>query len=223
MTNHISTKAVRLCIVIVCMLPVLSVIIERKGIMFYLLGVTTLYFWKSMSTHVLCLVLMSLSKNMPESASPWCHSCLFSTSFQFGGIASDWILPFHSSLSSADQRKVFLSPPENIRKVIITTDIAETSITIDDVTYVVDTGKHKENCCNPQKKMTSMFEEWVSQANAKQRRERVGRVKPGVCFCLYKCHRFESLMRPFQWNQFHHLLYKKTSSSKKCLTCQEGT
>ncbi|KAH7671164.1 RNA helicase protein [Dioscorea alata] len=119
-------------------------------------------------------------------------------SFQFGGIASDWILPLHSSLSSADQRKVFLSPPENIRKVIIATDIAETSITIDDVTYVVDTGKHKENRYNPQKKMTSMFEDWISQANAKQRRGRAGRVKPGVCFCLYTRHRFESLMRLFQ-------------------------
>ncbi|KAJ0973246.1 hypothetical protein J5N97_021205 [Dioscorea zingiberensis] len=119
-------------------------------------------------------------------------------SFQFSGIASDWILPLHSSLSSTDQRTVFLSPPENIRKVIIATDIAETSITIDDVTYVVDTGKHKENRYNPQKKMTSMFEDWISQANAKQRRGRAGRVKPGVCFCLYTRHRFESLMRSFQ-------------------------
>lgn len=46
--------------------------------------------------------------------------------------------------------------------------------------------------------MTSMFEDWISQANAKQRRGRAGRVKPGVCFCLYTRHRFESLMRLFQ-------------------------
>ncbi|KAJ4768713.1 ATP-dependent RNA helicase [Rhynchospora pubera] len=63
--------------------------------------------------------------------------------YQFGG-PSDWVLPLHSLLSSADQRKVFQSPPENIRKVIVATDIAETSITID------ETGRHKENRYNLQ-------------------------------------------------------------------------
>lgn len=43
-----------------------------------------------------------------------------------------------------------------------------------------------------------MVEDWISQANAKQRRGRAGRVKPGICFCLYTQHRFENLMRPFQ-------------------------
>ncbi|PKA56835.1 putative pre-mRNA-splicing factor ATP-dependent RNA helicase [Apostasia shenzhenica] len=119
-------------------------------------------------------------------------------SFRFHGISCDWILPLHSNLASIDQGKVFLSPPENIRKVIISTDIAETSITIDDVIYVVDTGKHKESRFNPQKKISSMVEEWISQANAKQRRGRAGRVKPGTCFCLYTRYRFEKLMRTFQ-------------------------
>lgn len=119
-------------------------------------------------------------------------------SFQFRGVSSDWVLPLHSSLSSMDQRRVFLSPPENIRKVIISTDIAETSITIDDVIYVVDSGKHKESRFNPHKKMSSMVEEWISQANARQRWGRAGRVRPGICFCLYTLHRFEKLMRPFQ-------------------------
>ncbi|XP_058091132.1 DExH-box ATP-dependent RNA helicase DExH7, chloroplastic isoform X2 [Magnolia sinica] len=119
-------------------------------------------------------------------------------SYQFGGSSSEWLLPLHSSLASAEQRKVFQSPPENIRKVIVATDIAETSITIDDVVYVIDCGKHKENRYNPQKKMSSMVEDWISQANARQRRGRAGRVKPGICFCLYTCHRFEKLMRPYQ-------------------------
>ncbi|KAL6010623.1 hypothetical protein ACLOJK_001059 [Asimina triloba] len=143
-------------------------------------------------------------------------------SYQFGGSSAEWILPLHSSLASADQRKVFQSPPENIRKgcsggdvsalgykgkekkisVIVSTDIAETSITIDDVVYVIDCGKHKENRYNPQKnvmnKMSSMVEDWISQANAKQRWGRAGRVKPGICFCLYTRHRFEKLMRPYQ-------------------------
>lgn len=121
-----------------------------------------------------------------------------SASVRFRGASSDWILPLHSLLAPTDQRKVFQSPPENIRKVIVATDIAETSITIDDVIYVVDTGKHKENRYNPQKKMSSIVEDWISRANAKQRRGRAGRVKPGMCFCMYTRHRFEKMMRPFQ-------------------------
>ncbi|KAM5573325.1 DExH-box ATP-dependent RNA helicase DExH7, chloroplastic-like [Rosa sericea] len=119
-------------------------------------------------------------------------------SYRFGGAASDWILPLHSSVASVDQKKVFLRAPENIRKIIVATNIAETSITIDDVVYVIDCGKHKENRYNPQKKLSSMVEDWISKANARQRRGRAGRVKPGICFCLYTSYRFEKLMRPFQ-------------------------
>ncbi|GAB2229700.1 hypothetical protein Droror1_Dr00013952 [Drosera rotundifolia] len=119
-------------------------------------------------------------------------------SYRFGGESSDWILPLHSSVAAADQKKVFLKPPGNLRKVIIATNIAETSLTIDDVVYVIDSGKHKENRYDPRKKLTSMVEDWISQANAKQRRGRAGRVKAGFCFCLYTRHRFERLMRPFQ-------------------------
>ncbi|XP_022922708.1 DExH-box ATP-dependent RNA helicase DExH7, chloroplastic [Cucurbita moschata] len=119
-------------------------------------------------------------------------------SYQFGGQASDWILPLHSSIASTDQKKVFLRPPHGIRKVIIATNIAETSITIDDVIYVIDCGRHKEKRYNPQKKLSSMVEDWISQANARQRRGRAGRVRPGNCFCLYTRHRYEKFMRPFQ-------------------------
>ncbi|XP_076921009.1 DExH-box ATP-dependent RNA helicase DExH7, chloroplastic-like [Bidens hawaiensis] len=119
-------------------------------------------------------------------------------SYQFRGPASDWILPLHSSIASSEQKKVFLRPPDDIRKIIIATNIAETSITIDDVVYVIDCGKHKENRYNPRKKLSSMVEDWISRANARQRRGRAGRVKPGICFCLYTRYRFEKLMRPFQ-------------------------
>ncbi|XP_006431713.2 DExH-box ATP-dependent RNA helicase DExH7, chloroplastic isoform X1 [Citrus clementina] len=119
-------------------------------------------------------------------------------SYRFGGPSSDWLLALHSSVASVDQKKVFLRPPEKIRKVIIATNIAETSITIDDVVYVFDCGRHKENRYNSQKKLSSMVEDWISQANARQRRGRAGRVKPGICYSLYTRHRYEKLMRPYQ-------------------------
>lgn len=119
-------------------------------------------------------------------------------SYHFGGESSEWLLPLHSSVAAAVQKKVFLKPPQNIRKVIMATNIAETSLTIDDVVYVIDSGKHKEYRYDPKKKLSMMVEDWISQANAKQRRGRAGRVKPGTCFCLYTRHRFEKLMRRFQ-------------------------
>ncbi|KAI9107308.1 hypothetical protein K1719_021696 [Acacia pycnantha] len=119
-------------------------------------------------------------------------------SYRFGGQSSDWVIPLHSLVSPSEQKRVFLRPPGNIRKVVIATNIAETSITIDDVIYVIDCGKHKENRYNPQKKLSSMVEDWISQANARQRRGRAGRVRPGICFCLYTRHRFEKLMRSYQ-------------------------
>ncbi|XP_023740129.1 DExH-box ATP-dependent RNA helicase DExH7, chloroplastic isoform X2 [Lactuca sativa] len=119
-------------------------------------------------------------------------------SYQFRGVASEWLLPLHSNIAASEQKKVFQRPPDDIRKVIIATNIAETSITIDDVVYVIDCGKHKENRYNPRKKLSSMVEDWISRANARQRRGRAGRVKPGICFCLYTRYRFEKFMRPFQ-------------------------
>ncbi|KAL9309993.1 DExH-box ATP-dependent RNA helicase DExH7 [Arabidopsis thaliana] len=123
---------------------------------------------------------------------------MLAASYRFRGPAADWLLPLHSSIASTEQRKVFLRPPKGLRKVIAATNIAETSITIDDVVYVIDSGKHKENRYNPQKKLSSMVEDWISQANARQRTGRAGRVKPGICFSLYTRYRFEKLMRPYQ-------------------------
>ncbi|XP_075463161.1 putative ATP-dependent RNA helicase DHX34 isoform X3 [Ascaphus truei] len=97
-----------------------------------------------------------------------------------------WIvLPLHSTLSIADQDKVFDLAPPGIRKCIISTNIAETSVTIDGVRFVVDSGKVKEMSFDPKAKMQRLQEFWISRASAEQRKGRAGRTGPGVCYRLY--------------------------------------
>lgn len=85
------------------------------------------------------------------------------------------IYPLHSRMPTVDQKLVFKTPPEGVRKIIIATSIAETSITIEDVVYVVDCGKMKFGKFDLQKNVQTLEPEWVSLANAKQRRGRAGR------------------------------------------------
>uniref|UniRef100_U3IV43 Putative ATP-dependent RNA helicase DHX57 n=1 Tax=Anas platyrhynchos platyrhynchos TaxID=8840 RepID=U3IV43_ANAPP len=100
------------------------------------------------------------------------------------------VYPLHSSLSSEEQQSVFLRPPAGVIKIIISTNIAETSVTIDDVVYVIDSGKMKEKRYDPSKGMESLEDTFVSRANALQRKGRAGRVASGVCFHLFSSHHF---------------------------------
>uniref|UniRef100_A0A6J0TQ65 RNA helicase n=1 Tax=Pogona vitticeps TaxID=103695 RepID=A0A6J0TQ65_9SAUR len=105
------------------------------------------------------------------------------------------VYPLHSSLASEEQQSVFLKPPVGTTKIILSTNIAETSITIDDVVYVIDSGKMKEKRYDPSKGMESLEDIFVSKANALQRKGRAGRVASGVCFHLFSGHCYN-----------HHLL-----------------
>ena len=97
-----------------------------------------------------------------------------------------WIvLPLHSTLSLSEQDKVFDYPPDGVRKCIVSTNIAETSVTIDGVRFVCDSGKVKEMTFDPVCKMQRLKEFWVSRASAEQRKGRAGRTGPGVCFRLF--------------------------------------
>uniref|UniRef100_A0A8C9EI52 RNA helicase n=1 Tax=Pavo cristatus TaxID=9049 RepID=A0A8C9EI52_PAVCR len=100
------------------------------------------------------------------------------------------VYPLHSSLSSEEQQSVFLRPPAGVIKIIISTNIAETSVTIDDVVYVIDSGKMKEKRYDPSKGMESLEDTFVSRANALQRKGRAGRVASGVCFHLFSSHHY---------------------------------
>ncbi|KAM6961464.1 ATP-dependent DNA/RNA helicase DHX36 [Aplochiton taeniatus] len=95
------------------------------------------------------------------------------------------IIPLHSLMPTVNQTQVFKRPPPGVRKIVIATNIAETSITIDDVVYVIDGGKIKETHFDTNNNISTMAAEWVSLANAKQRRGRAGRVCPGKCYHLY--------------------------------------
>ncbi|XP_064437325.1 probable ATP-dependent RNA helicase DHX34 isoform X3 [Mirounga angustirostris] len=104
----------------------------------------------------------------------------------YAGRTQRWVvLPLHSTLSVADQDKVFDVAPPGVRKCILSTNIAETSVTIDGIRFVVDSGKVKEMGYDPQAKLQRLQEFWISQASAEQRKGRAGRTGPGVCFRLY--------------------------------------
>lgn len=95
------------------------------------------------------------------------------------------VLPLHASLQAAEQRKVFLAAPRGLRKVVVATDMAETSITIDGIVCVIDSGRVKETSYNADADVVRLQEGLVSRAAAEQRCGRAGRVRNGYCFKMY--------------------------------------
>ncbi|KAK4223952.1 putative ATP-dependent RNA helicase ucp12 [Podospora fimiseda] len=100
-------------------------------------------------------------------------------------VSSFHVLPLHASLETKEQRKVFVGAPYGKRKVVVATNVAETSITIDDIVAVIDSGRVKETSFDPQNNMRKLEETWASKAACKQRRGRAGRVQEGKCYKLY--------------------------------------
>ncbi|KAK4163567.1 putative ATP-dependent RNA helicase ucp12 [Cladorrhinum sp. PSN259] len=100
-------------------------------------------------------------------------------------VSSFHVLPLHASLETREQKKVFLPAPHGKRKVVVATNVAETSITIDDIVVVIDSGRVKETSFDPQNNMRKLEETWASKAACKQRRGRAGRVQEGKCYKLY--------------------------------------
>lgn len=96
-----------------------------------------------------------------------------------------WALPLHSALSSQDQKRIFNNPPKGLRKVVASTNIAETSITIPDAVVVIDTGRVKTVQYDHKSNSTRLVEAWASQAEVGQRRGRAGRVQSGLCYKMY--------------------------------------
>lgn len=109
--------------------------------------------------------------------------------------SSNWLIyPLHSTISSDDQQAAFLLPPPGCRKIVIATNIAETGVTIPDITCVIDTGKHKEMRFDERRQLSRLAQSFIARANAKQRRGRAGRVQEGLCFHLFTKYRHDNLM-----------------------------
>ena len=103
----------------------------------------------------------------------------------------------HSTIPVAEQQLIFEPPPEGVRRIILATNIAETSITIPDVVYVVDTAKIKEQRFDPERHISSLVSAWVGSSNLNQRAGRAGRHRPGEYFGIISQRRASEL-HPYQ-------------------------
>ncbi|WVR06049.1 hypothetical protein IAU60_003077 [Kwoniella sp. DSM 27419] len=99
----------------------------------------------------------------------------------------------HSTIPAAEQKEVFKPPPEGVRRIILATNIAETSITIPDVVYVVDTARVKEKRYDPERHMSSLVSAWVGSSNLNQRAGRAGRHREGEYYGLLSKRRLAAL------------------------------
>lgn len=130
---------------------------------------------------------------------------------RFGSEEQFIVYPLHSTVSSEDQAAVFDVPRRGIRKIVIgmmfvpellfvcadswqATNIAETGITIPDITCVIDSGKHREMRFDEKRQMSRLVETYIAKSNAAQRRGRAGRVQDGLCFHLFTKLRHDTIV-----------------------------
>ena len=102
------------------------------------------------------------------------------------------LLPLYGRLSKEEQERIFIETPPDKTKVIVSTNIAETSVTIDGITTVIDSGLAKINTYNTRTFTSSLLEAPISKASCNQRKGRAGRTQPGTCYRLYSKQSFES-------------------------------
>ena len=102
------------------------------------------------------------------------------------------MLPLYGRLGKEEQERVFIPTPPGKTKIIVSTNIAETSVTINGISAVIDSGLSKLNHYNPKTYTSSLVEAPISKASANQRRGRAGRTMEGTCYRLYSRKDFES-------------------------------
>ncbi|CAN6831704.1 unnamed protein product, partial [Brassica oleracea] len=127
------------------------------------------------------------------------------------------ILPVYSALPSEMQSRIFDPPPPGTRKVVVATNIAEASLTIDGIYYVVDPGFAKQNVYNPKQGLESLVITPISQASAKQRAGRAGRTGPGKCYRLYTESAFRNEMPPTSIPEIQRINLGMTTLTMKAM------
>ncbi|CAK9440435.1 uncharacterized protein LODBEIA_P45350 [Lodderomyces beijingensis] len=107
------------------------------------------------------------------------------------------VLPLYSLLPTKQQMRVFQDPPANSRLCVVATNVAETSLTIPGIRYVIDCGRSKEKKYNEENGVQSFEVDWISKASANQRAGRAGRTGPGHCYRLFSSAVFEEFFPQF--------------------------
>ncbi|QDS76145.1 hypothetical protein FKW77_007299 [Venturia effusa] len=112
----------------------------------------------------------------------------------FGNGHAYRIMILHSDMKDSND-EAFDTMPRGVRKIVLATNIAETSITIPDAVYVIDSGKHKEMVYDHERGLSQLRCGWISQSSCKQRAGRSGRIRNGFYYAMYTKQRFDA-MRP---------------------------
>ncbi|KAI3912517.1 hypothetical protein MKW98_020979 [Papaver atlanticum] len=127
------------------------------------------------------------------------------------------ILPVYSALPSEMQSRIFDPAPPGKRKVVVATNIAEASLTIDGIFYVIDPGFAKQNVYNPKQGLDSLIITPISQASAKQRAGRAGRTGPGKCYRLYTESAYRNEMSPTSIPEIQRINLGSTTLQMKAM------
>ncbi|RUS18718.1 hypothetical protein BC937DRAFT_88422, partial [Endogone sp. FLAS-F59071] len=109
------------------------------------------------------------------------------------GVCDVVVFPIYASLETFEQKAIFEEPEEGVRKIVFSTNIAQTSVTIPGIRYVIDSGFVKEKSFDPNTGMDALLVTEISQAAATQRAGRAGRTMSGKCYRLYNRASFDSL------------------------------
>lgn len=121
------------------------------------------------------------------------EKCIDSLRWELEGKTDHWILPLHGKLQTEEQNRIFKETPQGKRKIVVSTNLAETSVTIPGVKYVIDTGLTKEMLYDPEKKVSSLRVVKITKSSADQRKGRAGRTAPGKCFRFYSKEDYDNM------------------------------
>ncbi|WFD42273.1 RNA helicase [Malassezia psittaci] len=128
----------------------------------------------------------------------------------------------HSTIAPEEQSEAFDPPPAGMRKIVLATNIAETGITIPDITCVIDTGRHREMRYDEKRKISRLVECFIARSNAKQRRGRAGRVQNGICFHLFTKMRHDEIMDPHPLPEMLRLSLQELALTLKVMRIKVG-